>query len=411
MVEISLEEFEDFYKEKLNQLFFKVKRIVKKVIDEINGDLVGIKLCMDHFLEISEKIDQKSLRSLNLFSERIKSYVDEIKVPESDNEINYTNLNDLLNSIKKLFTSINEIARKSLPKFQKEVQPEIKELDFKTRRLRKKQMILDKLLRKKYTDVKNAEALLERLPKIFNLKENIEKSKSDLDTFEKDLKEREEKLKQLNSELVNLEKDELFKNLEERKEELFKLRISINDKLGFKKALKKFKFEIEKGNLHVPNIDLNYLRDFLKNPIEILSNEGQNLQNFTSTLVQLRRILEENKLNLKSDIKDKTIEQINDIFNKKEINKDLDLLKSKNENIKEIEKKISEAGLAKKLEELKNEISVNTIKFEHIQTDCDRRNKDYNKYLNALKEEREAYQNLISEVTQEPVKINISFSF
>jgi hypothetical protein len=128
-------------------------------------------------------------------------------------------------------------------------------------------------------------------------------------------------------------------------------------------------------------------------------------------LVQLRRILEENKLNLKSDIKDKTIEQINDIFNKKEINKDLDLLKSKNENIKEIEKKISEAGLAKKLEELKNEISVNTIKFEHIQTDCDRRNKDYNKYLNALKEEREAYQNLISEVTQEPVKINISFSF
>ena len=95
MVEINLEEFSDFYKEKLNQLFFKVKRVVKKVIDEINADLVGIKLCMDHFLEISEKIDQKSLRSLNLFSERIKSYVDEIKVPESDNEINYTNLNDI----------------------------------------------------------------------------------------------------------------------------------------------------------------------------------------------------------------------------------------------------------------------------------------------------------------------------
>ena len=119
MVEISLEEFEDYYKEKLNQLFFKIKRIVKKLIEEINGDLVGIKLCMDHFLEISDKIDQKSLRSLNLFSERIKSYVDEIKVPESDNDINYTNLNDLLNAIKKLLTSIFEIAKKSLPKFQK----------------------------------------------------------------------------------------------------------------------------------------------------------------------------------------------------------------------------------------------------------------------------------------------------
>ncbi|MFX1557584.1 MAG: hypothetical protein ACFFC9_10055, partial [Promethearchaeota archaeon] len=308
MIEVELNELEEFYKEKLNSQFTKIKKVVNKLILNIRESLIEIKVCMDDFIKVGEeKIDEKSLRSLHFFSDRIRKEIDEIKIPEE--EINYDNINTLLNSIKRLFTSINEIARKSLPKFHKEVQPQIKTLNYITRKLGKNQKILDDFLRKKYTELREAENLLKRLPKFFSLKENIEKSKTDLDNFEKELKERKDIQEELNRKLINLEKDDLFKELEQKKDDLFRLRIKINDQLGFKKALKKLKFELEKGTFHISNIDLNYLREFLKNSISILSNEKSDLPQFSALLVQLRHVLEENKLNLKSETKDKTIEQ------------------------------------------------------------------------------------------------------
>ena len=410
MIEKDLEEFEDFYKEKLNSQFFKIKKFTNKSLQDIRKSLIEIKVCLDHFLETGkEKIDQKAKKSLNFFSDRIRREIDEIEIPEE--EINYDNIMDLLNSIKKLFTSINEIARKSLPKFHKEVQAELKELNYHTRKLGKKQAQLDEFMRKKYTNVKDAEYLLKKLPKLFSLKENIEHAKIDLDEFEKELEERKTKLEELNSELINLEKNELFNELEAEKEKLFQLQMSINNEIGFKKALKKFKFELEKGTVHVPNIELNYLRDFLKNPIKMLSNERKDLPKFTSLMVQLRHVLEENKLNLKSETKQKTIEQINAIFEEKLLQSKIeDYLKLK-EVIKELEKQIEEAGLTQKLEELKNQISSNTIKLEHIEADYNRKNKDYTRYLSALKTEREDFQNLVEEILKEGVKLNITFSF
>ncbi len=123
----------------------------KKIILDIRDNLIEIKICLDHFIEAGEdKIDQKAKKSLTFFSDRIRKEIDEIEIPED--EINYDNIMDLLNSIKKLFTNINEIARKSLPRFQKEVQPQIKELNYITRKLGKKTAILEEFLRKKYTN-------------------------------------------------------------------------------------------------------------------------------------------------------------------------------------------------------------------------------------------------------------------
>jgi len=410
MIEKGLDEFEEFYKSQLNSQFFKIKKATRKLLQEIREDLIGIKICLDHFLEKGkERIDQKAQKSLNFFSDRIRKEIDEIDIPEE--ETNYDNIMDLLNSIKKLFNSINEIARKSLPKFHKEVQAEIKELNYITRKLGKKQAQLDEFMRKKYTHVKNAEYLLKRLPKLSHLKENIENAKADLDKFEMELEERNIKQEELNSQLIDLERNELFINLEAEKDILFQLQLAINNRLGFKKALKKLKFELEKETIHIPNINLNYIRDFLKNPIKMLINERKDLPKFTSLLVQLRHILEENKLNLKSDTKQKTIDQINTIFDKKHLQGNIEEYLKIRENITGIEEKIQDAGLAQKLDEIKNQISTNTIKLEHVETDYNRKNKDYTRYLNALKTEREEFQNSIEEVLNEKVKIIITFSF
>lgn len=410
MIEKDLNEFEAFYKQQINSLYFKIKKVTKKLIQEVRGDLIEIKVCLDHFLLTGkEKIDQKAQRSLNFFSDRIRKEIDEIEIPEED--LNYDSINDLLNSIKKLFTSINEIARKSLPKFHKEVQTEIKELNYLTRKLGKKQAQLDEFMRKKYTDVKNAEYLLKKLPKLFHLKENIEHAKIDLDEFENELEDRKRKQEELNSELINLEKNQLFKELEAEKDTLFQLQLKINDEIGFKKALKKFKFELEKESIHVPNIDLNYIKDFLKNPIKILITERKDLPKFTSLMVQLRHTLEDNKLNLKTDTKEKTIEQINAIFDEKQLQVNIEKFLQIKDNIKEISNKINDAGLAQKLEDIKNQISSNSIKLEHVENDYNRKNKDYTRYLSALKTEREDFQQSVEEILNEAVKISISFSF
>jgi len=410
MIEKELEQFENFYKEQLNSQFSKIKKIVNKLLLDVRENLIEIKVCLDHFIETGkEKIDQKAQRSLNFFSDRIRKEIDDIKIPEK--EINYELIMDLLNSIKKLFTTINEIARKSLPKFHKEVQAEIKELNYITRKLGKKQTTLDQFMRKKYTEVKDAEEILKKLPKLFHLKENIEHAKIDLDQFERELEERKKKQEELNSELIELEKNKFFKELDDKKDALFQLRLTINDEIGFKKALKKLKFELEKETIHIPNIDLNYIRDFLKSPIKVLINERKDLPKFTALMVQLRHALEENKLNLKTDTKEKTIEQINTIFDAKKLHENIEKYIQIKEEINEIEKKIQDAGLAQKLEDFKNQIAANAIKLEHIENDFERKNKDYTRYLGTLKTEREEFQNSIEQVLSDKVKINITFTF
>ncbi len=413
MVEVELEELEDFYNEKVNALYSKIKKAVKKLVQEIYNGLNELRRSVEHFQDAGgeRKIGDKALRSLNFFTDRITKEIDDIEIP-GDDEIYYDNLIKLLNSNKKLFQTINDIAKKSLPKFKKEVQPQIKELEYLSRKLRKRLSLFDEFLRKKYGDVKNAEELVKKkTPKLFTLKENIEHAKVDLDAFEEELEERNKNQEALNSELMELEKNPLFKQLEMEKNRLFQLRIKINDQLSFKKALKKMKVELERETIHVPGINLNYLRDFLKNPIRALTNDSKDLAKFSSLLVKLRHALEENKLNLKSDKKDKTIEHINTIFDEKVLHAEIEKINQIKAKIKEIEIKISKAGLAEQLDDVKNKIALNTAKLEHLENDLNKKNSDYMRYLASLKNEREEFQKLIEETLGEQVKINITFSF
>ncbi|HUW91393.1 MAG TPA: hypothetical protein VMV43_12865 [Candidatus Nanopelagicaceae bacterium] len=410
MIEISLEEFEDYYKEQLESQFFKVKKAVKKQLSDIKESLVEIKVCTDHFIEAGEgNIDEKALKSLHFFSDKIRKEIDEVGVPEED--ITYDAMYNLLNSIKKLFTNINDIAKKSIPKFQKQLQSEIKELSYITRKLGNKQKILDEFLRKKYTDVKDAEYLLKKLPKLFALKENIENAKSDLEVFDKELEDRQAEQENLTEALKKIEKNELFKELDQLEAKLAHLRMNINNQFGFKKALKKLKFELEKDTIKNPNINIYFLRDFLKNPINTLADESRDLPKFSALLIQLRHILEGNKLNLKSDVKDKTIQQINAIFDEKTIQNEIDNIKIIRSEIDDIKKKIEHEGLAVKREEIKHKISLNTAKLEHLENDLDRKNKDYLRYLSSLKIEREGVQKSIKDVINQEIKLNITFNF
>ncbi|MBN1215304.1 MAG: hypothetical protein JXA99_07645 [Candidatus Lokiarchaeota archaeon] len=409
MADITLEDFEDFYKKRLNNIYFKEKKFASKLISDIRENLISIKISMDHFLEVKEALDQKALKSLNFFSDRIKKEIDEIEIP--DNEITHDNLISLFNAVKKLFITINDIAKKSLPKFQKEVQTELKELNYLTRKLNKKQINLDQFIRNKYSDVKSAEDILGKIPKFYNLRENIENTKKDIEIFETNKEEIQENLDQLNDKLLEIEKDDLFKQLKTFKDLLFKIKMEINNELGFKKALKKLKVEVERNNLHIQNLDDVYIREFIKDPIYVLSKEGKELNKFKSLLIQLRHTLEENKLNLKTDKKEKTIEQINNIFNDKKIYEDLDRLHEIREKTDIIKNEIEKKGLDQKQDVIKNDIALKTQRLEHLENDIKKKNHDYLRYLGTLKKEREDFQKIVEDIIGEEFKLNITISF
>ena len=140
-------------------------------------------------------------------------------------------------------------------------------------------------------------------------------------------------------------------------------------------------------------------------------NESRDLPKFTALLIQLRHILEDNKLSLKTDVKDKTIHQINAIFDEKTIQDDINNIKIIRSEINDIKKKIENEGLAVKRDEIKNKISLNTVKLEHLENDLDRKNKDYLRYLSSLKTEREEIQKSITDVINQEIKLNITFNF
>ncbi len=409
MVEIELEKFPEFYREKLNDIFYKEKKAANKLIEDIRESLIDISNTMDHFLDIKDELKKKPLRSLTFFTDKIKKEIDEIEVP--DEELTYKSIMGLLKDLKRLFTEINDAAKKSLPKFKSKVQPEIKELNYHTRKLGKKQATLEKFALKKYTEVKNAEDLLDKLSKFYNLRNNIENAREDIDTLEEEKEETEENLEKLKKELLSLEKDELFRNKKQYRDQSFKLKMKINGELGFKKALRKLKVEVGRGNIHLTNISENYVRDFIKNPLRVLMSEGEDLTKFRGLLVQLRHILEKKKLNLKSDKREKSIEQINKIFDERQIYDDLEKYKELRENIKKIKKKIKKMGLDDQLNEVKNKISVLTQRLEHTNNDLESKNKDYLKYLAKLKRDRNSFQKVIENVVDEEVKIAIKFSF
>jgi chromosome segregation ATPase len=408
-IEISLEEFEEFYRDRLNEKFSKKIKAAHKLLEDIKENMLDIKICMDHFRDVEGQLNDKASRSLNFFCDKISKEVDEINVPVD--QISYENLNKLLKRLKQLFTNINDAAKKSLPKFQKEVQSEIKELNYLSRKLGKRQGILEQFILKKYDDVKDAEDILDKVPKFYTLRNNIENAKEDLENLQQEQKDTKQELEKLKKSLLKLEKHSLFQKLKENREELFQLKLKITNELGFKKALRKLKVELERENIHLTNINENYVKAFIKNPIRVLRKEGKDLTKFRGLLVQLRHVLEQNKLNLKSDKREKTIEQINKIFEDREIYKDLESYKNLRSNIKKIKKKIQKKDLDDQLEEVKNEISVYTQRLDHIESDVKRKNKDYLKYLARLKRDRNEFQKLVERIIGEPIKLIITFSF
>ncbi|MCP4764282.1 MAG: hypothetical protein GY870_21085 [archaeon] len=411
-MEIKLEELDSWYTEQLDEYYFKYKRNLSKLLEKIEKSMVNLKVAVNKMIERKDQVelDEKSEKYLDRFYNKVKGDISEINVPEKPT---YSNVSKFLDEIKKLFQNIHEAGRKNIPRFAEQFKIELKEIDMITRKISDNLFAIDKFLRKKYGDVKEAESLSKKFGKLENLVERIQNTKATLDNLKGQRDSEQNILAKMEEELIEIESNPLYAEKSKLDKELVKLRMEFDSKLKFKKALKKLKKKIEKSG-SFKGITPDQLRKYLSNPITTIVNDGEKHPQLTEFLVQLRYLLENESsvLQLKADTRNKTLANIEQIVSKN-ILKDLILHYNRNnQRIEELNKELDKEQLSSRLEKLKEKISDKTQATEHMIGDLNHKSNEYRGLLEKLKEEREDICSKIKNYVEiDDIKIQITLNY
>jgi len=313
MTEIPLEDLENYYTEQLNSFYAKQKKFLRKFVERLEKYIVELKSAIDKMRERKDAIelDEQATRYVDRFYIKVKENLDTIKVPDNPTA---EGVYKLIDEIKKLFLNMNELGRKNIPRFAKEFQLELKEIDFITRKIGEQMARIDVFIRKKYEEPKQAEALSKQFPKLENIVQRIINTKSTVDKFNSDKETLTKELEDIEQAIIEIENNPLFQKQSELEKKLFDLRIEFDNKLKFRKALKKLKKKVDSGAFR--GITPDRVKKYISDPYSTIANEGESHPKLTEFLIQLRYMLEQGGLNLKADAKNKLLQNIEQIVSK-----------------------------------------------------------------------------------------------
>ncbi len=408
MTEISLENLDSYYTEQLNIVYAKQKKVLKKFVERLERHIVELKNSIDKMRQRKDTIEleEQAERYVDRFYNKVKENLDIIEVPDNPTaEGTYK----LIEEIKKLFVNMNELGRKNIPRFAKEFQLELKEIDFITRKISEQYMRIDVFIRKKYDETKDAENLVKHFPKLENTVERIINTKTTVDNFTHDVESREKELQDLEQEIITIENDPLFKTQSNLEKKLFDLRIEFDNKLKFRKALKKLKKKVEQQATR--GITPELVKKYLSDPYTTIVNEGENHPKLTEFLIQLRYLLEQGSLNLKADAKNKLLQNIDQIVSKGVLHSIIIDYKTLRTELKEIQDNPEQKTLNERLTELKGLYSLKTQELEHLKADANHKSTEYRHLLEKLKSDRDNIQKNLKKFINQDVEIRITLKF
>lgn len=406
MRELALVEVEQWYIDELEQVFFKEKKILKKNLEKLDKFLVNLNHAVSKIKEREQdvELEEKMQKYLDRFYLKVKDNLESIEIPDNPQ---YNDVTDLLNDFKKLFTVIHDAGRKNIKYFSDHFKLELKEIDLITRKIGEQMGRIDDFLRKKYGTVKDAENTLKKIPKIMQIIDRIEKSKGVLDNFKNQKEELKTDLQNLEDKIIEIENNEIIIEKQKVEKQLLDLRMRFHDKLKFKKALKKLKRKLE-GSGSFKGITLEKLKKYISNPINTIVRDGENHPKLNIFLIQLRYLLESQGLQLKNEVRNKTLQNIEKIVSKGFLKEDIRkyiVLSAKNT---EFLKKSEESKLTSQLKSIKEKVSIRTQELEHLNGDIKHKSNEYRGLLEKLKDEREILQRLIKNFVDQDVKIQIT---
>jgi hypothetical protein len=418
MKEVDLPELNEWYSAKIKNQFKKEHKILGQFMDQAQREIAETANALKGWSkprgsgkkgEQIEPLDENSQKILERFVERISTTLIEIKIPSKHIELNYDNLQDYIASIRNLYAIYNETGKKTVPKFQKQYNIELRELDMHLRKIGELTQKVDVFLRKNYQEGKNAEALMKKIPRLQSGIEKIVLTKSQLEETENQFTSMKEKLAEMESSLEKISQDPAIIQLETIENQERQKTLILDDELKFKKALKKLKNAMEKGKSVGRMINENTLRAYLKNPVETLILEGPSTPDLRDLLLKLRIILEdeEDPLELKGELKEKMIENINQIINKEILKPYIEEFRSMRDSKQKVQQEIAQKGLDAQRADIKEKLAQLTLDTEHFENDLNRRKREYREYIEKVSIDREELQRSVKELTDEEVKIRI----
>jgi hypothetical protein len=224
----------------------------------------------------------------------------------------------------------------------------------------------------------------------------------ELEEMKQELKAQEDELQELNQhpDLQKLQK------LEHR--DLRKTR-ELRTNLKFKKALKKLEKAMERNNVTMRDLSTRDLKKYMKSTVTGILNEGPKVHDLKQVLIKTRLVLEDedHPLNIKSDLREKILENIHQIVNENLLAPYIKELNNIKEEIEHTKKAIDEAGIDAQRRDLKEKIATLTADVDHFQNDLKHQKREYKSLLGKISSKRDELQKEIKKHTGEDVKIKI----
>lgn len=414
VIELKLDELNEWYAEKISDRFAGHHKILTKSFKKAADEIAAIKLTLKNWMNREdrpeeEKIDEKTKRIMERFLDIIAKAADKLEIPTYHNDISFENSRKFVEGVNKLYQTYNVEGKKALKRFWTKFKIEIKEVDMHLRKLGGVSGKVNKFILKKYQDGKEAESILDDIP---HLKHNIERlgqSKVKIDNMGQKLEEMTTDLKNQEEEFFDLGQhpdvqklDALDKQNQQKTRELL-------DSLKFKKAFKKLRKALEKKQLHVRDLSVEDIKRYMKSSVEGILDEGPKTSNLKQVLIKTRLILEdeEHPLNIKSDLRDKILENIHDIVNENILEPMITAITEIRSEIQVTKKKIQDAGIETRRRELQDKIATLTADKEHFENDLKHQKREYKSLLSKIQSQRNQIQSDVKENTGEEVKVKI----
>ncbi|MHA1776816.1 MAG: hypothetical protein DRO88_07400 [Promethearchaeia archaeon] len=414
MTEVNLAELEAWYLKQLQERFKREHKLLGKIYTKISEEVAqaknSLKAWRNHTPDSDgENLDEKTKKIMDRFIESVLNSLDELEIPTVHTSISYDACQKFNDGVKKVYMTYNAQGKKTMRRFYKEFKLEIKEIDLHLRKIGNYNQKINKFILKNYQDGKEAEQLIKRIPLLNNNIERLATTKKKLDELEDTFKSMKENLQRKEAELEQLNEDPDLQEFQKIEHELELLKRDFRENLKFSKAFKKMKKSLEKGTITLRDISEYDLKPYLKDPVSEILKEGPKIPHLRQLLIKTRILLEDERdyLQLKSDLKNRIIENINEIVSNNALEDDIRKILELMEKKEKIQNKMKSKGLESQRNDLKEKISIATLDLEHFENDVSRYRRDYSELLKKVKNDREELQNAIKVETDKDIKIKV----
>jgi len=354
---------------------------VKKWLDENTDELQNVKEKIEEIkslkseivenLKILEEVDISKSKvedrvkvvvkgNLPAYTNAINLFLRKVSPPE---EINYVNLDIFCDSFESEFKDLN---KRTFRNFQIIKELVGKELENVAKGIKKLEVLVGEI-RKYSNNIKNIAEMKEKADFIRDSIKNKEKNKIKRKELKKEKEKLVESCERLKKDIEKLKNGEKAKSLESLKQKEQKVSYSLHELDNqlltlfspLQKALKKYN-----NMCFIKKVD-----SYIENPVETLLKDSD--LEILKFLQDIKKMVEEDKIDLKDDKKKKTLESLEKLdgsFFRKFI-EDRNSLKEKCVTIQD---EIKANTVLEEIKDLEKELNINSFKIEGVNREIER---------------------------------------